>query len=87
VDNHNRLLEHYKHGMDAREEQLVQSEGQLGQNQSQLLSRHADFSRMAEHWAATNDSLDHTLSDFEPVLHRQHRNSLMDDQNDSTRST
>jgi len=86
VENYNRLLEFYERSMDAREGRLVQSEGQLGQNQSQLLSRHADFSRMAEHWAATNDSLDRTLRDFEPVLHQQ-RNSPMDDQNDSTRPT
>jgi hypothetical protein len=73
--------------MDAGDERLVQSEGQLGQSQSQLLGRHADFSRMAEHWTATNDSLDRTLRDFEPVLHHQQRNSLMDDQNDSTQPT
>ena len=80
-------MEYYKRSTDAREGRLVQSEGQLGQNQNQLLSRHADFSRMAEHWAATNDSLDRTLGDFEPVLHHQQRNSPMDDQNDSTHPT
>jgi hypothetical protein len=81
VDKYNRLMEYCQceRNMDAREWQLAQSDGDLSQNQSQLLNQHDDFSRMAEHLIATNVNLDHALGDFEPGTH-QHRSSPTDGQ-------
>lgn len=81
MDKYNRLMEYCQceRNVDAREWQLVQSDGDLSQNQSQLLNRHDDFSRMAEHLVANNVNLDHALGDFEPGPH-QHRNSPTDGQ-------
>ena len=83
VDNYNRLMKYYERSMDAqvREGRLAQSNGAPSQNQSQLLSRHGDFSGMAEHWVATNHSSDRTVRGFEPGRHHhQQRHGPMDDQ-------
>ena len=89
MGDYNRLVKYCQceRNMDAREWQLVQSDGALSQNQSQLLSRHDDFSRMAEHLVATNVNLDHALRDFEPgpttniELHRMTNTILLDPRN------
>jgi hypothetical protein len=87
VERYNHLVKYCQceHNTDAREWQPFQSDGALSQNQNQLLSRHDDFSRMAEHLAASNVNLDRAFRDFEPGL--QQRNSPSDDQYDTTLPT
>ena len=84
VERYSRLVEHCEHTRDAREQMFAQSEREgLRQNQEQLFGRHGDFSRQAEHWVSTNNSLDRTLTNGEHGMHHHQCNNTMDDHNDA----
>src|SRR6266436_4269670 len=85
VERYHRLVEYCEHNRDAREQTLAQSDEGLRQHQEQLFGRHGDFSRQAEYWVSTNNSLDRALTNDEHAMHHQQRNSSTDDQHDVSR--
>ena len=84
VERYNHLVEYCEHTRDAREQMLAQSDEGLRQNQEQLFDRHGDFSRQADHWVSTNNSLDRALTNGEHGMHHQQYNGVIHDQQDAT---